>query len=74
MSRRGWDRLVGVVDSDQTVAVYVPARSGRELQLDACILVVNRENLIVVSGRTDLEPLLELLEHQNRPGWLALAR
>lgn len=74
MSRRGWDRLVGVVDSDQTVAVYVPSRTGRELQLDACILVVNRENLIVVSGRTDLEPLLELLERQNRPGWLALAR
>lgn len=75
MTRRGWDRLVGVVDSDQTVAVYVPARGGQE-HLDACILVVNQENLIVVSARTDLAPLLELLErqNQNRPGWLALAR
>lgn len=76
MTRRGWDRLVGVVDSDQTVAVYVPARSGGERQLDACILVVNQENLVVVSARTDLAPLLELLERQNpnRPGWLARAR
>jgi hypothetical protein len=74
MTRRGWDRLVGVVDSEQTVAVYVPTRSGRDQQLDACILVVNPDNLVVVSARTDLDPLLELIGRRDRRGLLALGR
>ena len=74
MTRRGWERLIGVVDSEQTVAVYVPSRIGRDQQLDACILVVSPDNLVVVSARTDLDPLLELIGRRDRRGLLALGR
>lgn len=65
MTRRGWERLVGVVNHDATVAVYVPRDNRSDEWLEACVLVLNDENLVIVSGRTELMPLLELAERHR---------
>ena len=67
MTKRGWDRMVGVVDRDDLVAVYVPRKTSSPRDLRACVLVLEPRQLVVVSGRANLEPLLELA--RNRPEW-----
>jgi len=62
MTRRGWDRLVGVITDQELIAVYFLQRAGSGSTLDACVLVLNEENLVVVSAQTDLDPLLKLVE------------
>ena len=67
MERRGWERAVGVVDRDDLVAVYVPTGLSSVRNVKACVLVLNRENLVVVSATADLRPLLQLIH--ERPEW-----
>ena len=60
MRRRGWERIVGVAQGGQLVAVYMP-RGIRTLKRTACcVVVLNQEDLVVVSARGNVEPLLEL--------------
>ncbi|HTH48105.1 MAG TPA: hypothetical protein VMB21_11370 [Candidatus Limnocylindria bacterium] len=67
MRRRGWDRTVGVVDHDDLVAVYTPAGLDSARRMKACVLVLNRENFVIVSAAADLRPLMELI-HEH-PEW-----
>ena len=67
MQRRGWERAVGVVDRDDLVAVYVPTGLNSVRKVKACVLVLDRENLVVVSATADLRPLMELI--RERPEW-----
>ena len=67
MQRRGWERAVGVVDRDDLVAGYVPAGLSSVRNVKACVLVLDRENLVVVSATADLRPLMELI--RERPEW-----
>ena len=55
MSRRGWERMVGVTKEHELVAVYVP--KDQRNRLEACVAVLNRHDLVLASGRTKLEPL-----------------
>lgn len=67
MARRGWDRLVGVVNQREVVAVYVrhDVRSTRNVKV--CLVALNGEKLVVVSIRSNLEPLMEIA--WNRSEW-----
>lgn len=58
MTKRGWDRLVGVLNEDAMVTVYVKPLSGTELRLS--VLVLNEDQMIAVTGRADLEPVFDL--------------
>lgn len=60
MTGRSWDRLVGVMNRHELVALYVPreVRSAREVKI--CLVVVNGRELVVAGARSDLEPLAEL--------------
>lgn len=58
MSRRGWDRVVGVREGDELVAVYVPAKTTSFRRMESCVVVLAGEQLIVVSARANLQPLL----------------
>jgi hypothetical protein len=60
MGSREWDRVVGVMSRDNMVAVYVPRSLPSARDLRVCVAVVDGRNMIVVSGRSNLEPLLEL--------------
>jgi hypothetical protein len=71
MKARGWTRLVGVVDRDELVAAYLPEQELSARDLKICLVVLNRQDMVVVSARSDLEPLLELALRQaevRRPG------
>lgn len=66
MSARGWDRIVGVVNPREFVAIYSPqdARTGNDVKL--CVIVFERNKLIVVSARSNPEPLLNLALSKTR--------
>jgi len=60
MAARCWDRLVGVSRKEELVAVYVPRRGLSSSRVRCCVLVLNRENLIVAGGSGNLLPLLQI--------------
>ena len=67
MTRRGWDRLVGVMHRREMVAVYVPREGCSERDTRFCLAVLDGHQLVVVSARGNLEPLLALAS--SRPEW-----
>jgi hypothetical protein len=67
MSRRGWDRIVGVGSPGELVAVYVPHDLKSPRNVRVCVVVADREQLVIVSARSNLEPILQLAS--GRPEW-----
>ncbi|MGO8696650.1 MAG: hypothetical protein ACLQVY_02880 [Limisphaerales bacterium] len=60
MRRRGWERIVGVVQDRQFVAVYMP-RSLRPIKgIKCCVMVLDGHVLVVASVRGNPESLLAL--------------
>jgi hypothetical protein len=73
MAQRGWDRLIGFVQKRQLVAVYVPRGESSARDARACVAVLTDQELVVVSARANLEPLLQLaLEGDYGPTPFAL--
>ena len=64
MSSRGWERVVGVCREQELVTLYLPRRNCTPQRLKCCLLVYQTGQLIVVSARGDLEPLLEIVRKQ----------
>jgi len=66
MARRGWERLVAVLENQQCVLAYVPARipSPRDLRLS--VLVLDGDQLVVTSARVNPEPVVELALREAR--------
>jgi hypothetical protein len=60
MAGRGWDRVVGVMNGHELVAIYVPAQVRSTRNMKVCLVAVNSRELIVASARSNLEPLMEL--------------
>lgn len=60
MSARRWDRVVGVSQEGQLVAIYVPRRGLSTETVRCFVLVLKDRDLIVASGRANLEPLLNI--------------
>jgi hypothetical protein len=60
MAGRGWDRVVGVMNRHELVAVYVPVKIHSTRNMKVCLLTVTGRELIVASARSNLEPLMEL--------------
>lgn len=81
LAKRGWDRLVGVMQDDQLVAVYVPSDVKSLRSMKVCVLVLNGSQLVCASARASIEPLLGLalekaelqLPPRPRDGRVALA-
>jgi hypothetical protein len=67
MDGRGWDRLVGVVNSEDLVAVYVPRNLPSATDLKVCVAVIDDGRLILASARSNLDPLIELI--RDHPEW-----
>jgi len=60
MTDRGWDRVVGVMNPRELVAVYVPRQVRSTRNMKVCLVVLNEQDLVVASARSDLEPLMEI--------------
>ena len=60
MSKRGWDRLVCVLDRDSAVAVYVSPEDVTSSDVRVSVLVMDGKQMVAATGRGRLEPLYAL--------------
>jgi hypothetical protein len=60
MKRRGWERIVGVVQGSQCVAVYIPHSLRPVKSIECCVMVLDEHDLVVASVRGNPESLLAL--------------
>jgi hypothetical protein len=64
MLARGWERVVGVVHEHEMVVVYTPGRGLSSRRMKCCVMVLHKDDLIIVGARGNLEPLQSIA--QNR--------
>jgi hypothetical protein len=60
MSKRGCDRIVGVIDDNQLVAVYAPRDQSSHRNLSFSVMVLTGRELVCATARGNLEPVLQL--------------
>jgi hypothetical protein len=72
MTARGWERVVGVMDGQDLVTVYLPGKNVSVHRLKCCVMVFDGEEMVLVSAQGNLEPLLKYALDQ--PGLGAQAR
>lgn len=65
LNARGWERVVGVLDGEELVSVYVPRETIVARQVKCCVLVFDGQQMVLVSARADVEPLWECLRNQT---------
>jgi hypothetical protein len=53
MAKRGWIRLVGAVKSGNFVAVYAPKKADLKNRIQASVLVLHENRLVVVGARAN---------------------
>ncbi len=75
MTARGWQRVVGVMDGRDLVAIYLPDKNISVHRVKCCVMVFDGEEMVLVSARGNLEPILTYaLNHPNlrtQARWLA---
>jgi hypothetical protein len=77
MGARGWSRIVGVVDGEDTVMIYLPTDTDEPDEI--CLAVVSGRDLVVVSAEIRPAAVRELVAHHaggriNLAGHLRLAK
>jgi len=58
MTARGWERVVGVMDSKDLVAVYLQGKNVSVHRLKCCVMVFDGKEMVLVSAQCNPEPLL----------------
>lgn len=58
MTARGWERIVGVLDGHNLVAVYMPERNVSVRHLRCCVMVFDGKQMVLVSVQGNPELLL----------------
>lgn len=67
LEERGYERMVGVLNGHETVAVYVPRQIASTRSLRMCVVVANESEMVIVSARGNPEPLITMaLERARR--------
>ena len=59
MESRGWERVIGVHQGCNLVAVYVPRDCDSFRRVECTVAVFTGEELVVAAARANLEPLLQ---------------
>ena len=72
MTGCGWERVVGVMDGKDLVAIYVPGKNVSVHSLKCCVMVFNGKEMVLVSARGNPEPLVTCALKQ--PGFRDQAR
>ena len=65
LSARGWERVVGVLEGEDLVSVFVPAEDFSTGKVKCCVLVFDGRQMVMVSARIDAEALLECVRNQS---------
>lgn len=60
MRPRGWERLITAIHGRETVLVYIPSSMHSSKDVKVCIITHREAGLVLVSARSNLDPLLEL--------------
>ena len=60
MTARGWDRVVGVIDRDNLVTVYISEKTTSARRMECCVMVFDGEQMILASAQANLQPLLQI--------------
>lgn len=60
MAAQDWEAIVSVQDDQQNVRIFVPKNLTDLRYTQACVFVMQRDELVIVSARLNLEPLVEL--------------
>jgi hypothetical protein len=60
MDQEGCERVVGVIDNEQLVAVYVPREVTSHRNLSMSVMVLTQRELVCATARGDLEPVVQL--------------
>jgi hypothetical protein len=68
MRARNWERMVGVLDAGNLVAIYLPAKAPSPRKVTCCVLAYDGRHLVVVSVRADPRPLVRLALSQPALG------
>jgi len=75
MTARGWERVVGVLDGHDLVAVYMLENNISVRHLKCCVMVFDGKEIVLVSVQGNPEPILIYALKQpglcNQAGWLA---
>jgi len=58
MTARGWERVVGVLDGHDLVAVYMPEKNVSVHHLKCCVLVFDGKEMVLVSVQGNPQPIL----------------
>ncbi len=75
MRERDWDPIVSVQEGGRCVRVFVPNTLADTRDARACVVVQERDQLIIVSARLDLEPLLDIVQRKfSEQGFLHALR
>lgn len=72
MAKRGWYRMAGAAHGHELVAVYLPEEIRSPSNVKVCVAVLERDQLVIVRARGNLEPLLAWA--QSQPGWVEKER
>lgn len=66
MSRRGWTRMTSVITPRETVLIYCPSQLAPDARdIELCVAVCSRRELVLVSATSRIEPLLELVNQSK---------
>ena len=65
LNARGWERVVGVMDGEDLVGVYIPAKTISTGRVKCCVMVFDGRQMVLVSAKADVEPLLQCLRNQT---------
>lgn len=66
MQQRGWSRLVGVADRNETVLVYVADDFDKDEPVELCVAVVSGKEMVVASTTIDARALGELVAKHSK--------
>lgn len=60
MDKQDCERVVGVIDGEQLVAVYIPRGTSSHRKMSMSVMVLTRRELICATARGDLEPVVQM--------------
>src|SRR5688572_5558648 len=60
MDERGLDRVVGLLEREQLIAVYVPRKMKSHRDMSISVMVLTKSELICASARGDLDSVMQL--------------
>ncbi len=74
MSAQGWERIVALVQPHELVGVYIPRKGVSRGRMACCLVVLKDRDLVVVSARGNVDPLMKLARQEQPLSWLASSR